>query len=494
MRFLRRLSLSLLACGALLPALYAQRTSSVNWSSYVTGDKSGAVQAIAMDRDGSIWVAGSTAAQFETPGPNDPFQRAPNGGTDVFIAKYRRETDGVINLEFWTWLGGTGSEEVRGMTLDSLGRVYVTGITTSTDYPQAGYYQQQTHAGEQDAFLAVFDPTFSGSESLVHSSLYGGANNENVTGIAVDAQFNVYVVGYSTSKELPEVSSGAQTINRGGWDAFLYKVDPSNPSPLRYVTFFGGKSTDIATGVAVDSRGVVWFTGYTSSDDFPASGTPYRDFLASFFDGFLVAIDTRVTGLNGIQYGSYIGGNGADYPRAISIAPDNRVWISGYTFSTDLPVTETAVQQAYSGNADLFLMAVDPTVSGAAQIAYSTYLGDGDTEIPNSMFLLRDGRIALAGYTASNNFPLAGGALQISRGGTSVDGFISIINPNSTTPDYSSYLGGLSTDIVTGIAVDADNGIYVTGYTNSRDFPREENGPSLPGGIVNTGFVMRIAR
>ncbi|MBL8177377.1 MAG: SBBP repeat-containing protein [Bryobacterales bacterium] len=494
MRFFRRLTLSLLAASAILAPLHAQRTSSVNWSTYVTGDKAGAVQAIAMDRDGAFWVAGSTAAQFESPGPNQAFQSAPKGGTDVFIAKYRRLSDGVINLEYWTWIGGAANEEVRGIALDSLGRVYVTGITTSTDFPQAGFYAQLTHAGEQDAFLTVIDSSFAGSDSVVHSSLYGGLNNENVTGVAVDSQFNVYVVGYSTSKELPSVSTGAQTINRGGWDSFLYKVDPSNSSPLRYATFFGGKSTDIATGIAVDSRGVVWFTGHTSSDDFPASGTPYRDFLASFFDGFLVAIDTRIPGLNGIQYGSYLGGNGADHPRAMGIGPDGKIWIAGYTFSADLPVTDTAVQRTYSGNADLFLMAIDPTVTGQGQIVYSTYFGDGDTDIPNGISILRDGRIAIAGYTASNNFPLAGGALQISRGGSSIDGFVAIVNPASATPEYSSYLGGISTDIATGIAVDADNGIYVTGYTNSRDFPREENGPTLPGGIVNTGFVLRISR
>ncbi len=493
MRFPRRILLPLIAMGLLLPAAFAQRTSSVNWSSYVTGDKSGAVQAMAVDRDGSIWVAGSTTAQFESPGPNDPFQRSSKGGSDVFVAKYRRESDGVINLQFWSWLGGTGNEEVRGMTVDALGRVYITGITTSIDYPQAGFYQQLQHAGEQDAFVAVFDPSFSGTDSLVHSSLYGGANNENVTGIAVDSEYNIYVVGYTTSAELPGVSSGAQPISRGGWDSFLYKLDPSNSSPLRYATYYGGKSTDIATGVAVDARGVVWFTGYTSSDDFPAAGSAYRDFLASFFDGFLVAIDTRISGLNGIQYGTYLGGNGADYPRAIALDSTGRLWLTGYTFSSDLPVTETAVQKTYSANADIFLMSLDTTLSGAAQITYATYLGDGDTEIPNGLFLLPNGRVAIAGYTASNNFPLAGGALQVARGGTSIDGFVSIIDPTGTL-EYSTYLGGASTDIATGVSVDSDQGIYVTGYTNSRDFPREENGPQLPGGIVSSGFVMRIAR
>jgi hypothetical protein len=243
----------------------------------------------------------------------------------------------------------------------------------------------------------------------------------------------------------------------------------------------------------VDARGVVWFTGYTSSDDFPAAGSAYRDFLASFFDGFLVAIDTRISGLNGIQYGTYLGGNGADYPRAIALDSTGRLWLTGYTFSSDLPVTETAVQKTYSANADIFLMSLDTTLSGAAQITYATYLGDGDTEIPNGLFLLPNGRVAIAGYTASNNFPLAGGALQVARGGTSIDGFVSIIDPTGTL-EYSTYLGGASTDIATGVSVDSDQGIYVTGYTNSRDFPREENGPQLPGGIVSSGFVMRIAR
>lgn len=482
-----------LLLGAFAATLPAQRTSSINWSSYLTGDRAGTVQAMVMDRDGSIWVAGSTTAQFDSPGPNDPFQRTPAGATDVFIAKYRRESDGVINLYFWTWLGGTGNEEVKAMTIDSLGRVYITGTTDSIDYPQAGYYFQQANGGELDVFVAVIDPNFAGAESLVHSSIYGAAGTDIPNAIAVDNQFNVYIAGYSTSMELPSVSSGAQPVSRGGWDAFLVRIDPSDPSPLRYATYYGGKSTDVATGVAVDSRGIAWFTGYTSSDDFPAAGAAYRDFPASYFDGFLVGIDTRVPGLNGIQYGTYLGGNGADYPRAIRLAADGKMWITGYTFSSDLPVSETAVQRAYSGNADVFLMAVDPSVPGFGLISYLTYLGDGDTEVPYGLFLMGDGRVAISGYTASNNFPIAGGAVQSTRGGTSIDAFVAIINPAGGL-EYSTYLGGASTDIATAVAVDENDGIYVSGYTNSRDFPKEANGPAIPGGVVNTGFVLRIAR
>ncbi|MBI3684032.1 MAG: SBBP repeat-containing protein [Acidobacteria bacterium] len=482
--------LAALPCG-----LFAQSRSKVDWSNFLSGG-SGAAQAVAIDRDGGIWVAGSTAAQFDAPGPNDPFQKSPKGRTDVFVAKYQRDDSGQFSLKFFTWLGGTGNEEVRAMTLDSLGRVYLTGITDSTDFPTGGFFSQESNGGEIDAFVTVIDPKFSGIDSVVHSSYYGAAKTDIANAIAVDAAFNIYVAGYTTSENLPGTSGGAQGVGRGGWEAFLFKLDPSNTSPLRYATYFGGDSTDIGTGVAVDSRGIVWLTGHTSSSDFPVTANAHRSEHLSFFDGFLVGLDTNKAGLEGIVYASYFGGNGADFPRSLRAAADGTLWVAGYTFSTDLPVTATAVQSRLSGNADVFVMGLNVARPGAEAVIYATYLGGADTDIPYGFTLLEGGRLAVSGYTTSANFPTAGGALQSELHGTSADGFVAILNPaagDSRGLEYATYLGGKANDVATGVTLDSANGLFVCGYTNSSDFPAAE-GSEGPNPLFNSAFVVRIVR
>lgn len=476
------------------PALFAQRSSTLDWTNMFLGDKQGAAQAMAVDRDGSIWIAGSSTAQFDAFAPNVAFQLTPGGRSDIFVARLVRQDDGRYGVRFFTWLGGSGDEEVRAMTVDSIGRVYLTGITTSPDFPTGGYYHQGSNAGQVDTFLTVIDPRFSGIDSVVHSSYYGGALDDYATAIAVDSSFNVYVTGYTTSEGLPGTTGKVQEGGRGGWDSFLIKVNPANSSPLVYATYFGGKGTDIATGVAIDARGNVWFSGYTSSDDFPVTAGAYREKQASYFDGFLVGLDTSKPGLSAHIYGSYLGGNGADYPKGLAIDASGRFWMTGYTFSTNFPLSANAYQRTLGGNADLFLLGLDITKPADQVVSYGTYLGGQSTDIPYDLRLLSNGRVALAGYTTSGNLPLAGGPVQTKPTGDSVEGFVAILNTaaaDASGLEYSTYIGGSASDLVTSVIVDASNAIFVAGSTTSTTFPgtpdREPAQGSLP-------FLLRISR
>jgi hypothetical protein len=481
---------------ATLPVLTAQSSSVLDWTSYLSGDKTGYVRAVAVGPDGGIWVAGASATVFDALGPNEPFQRTPKGSSDVFVAKYRRDPSGQSTLTFWTWLGGSGKDDVRAMKVDSLGRVFLAGSTESTDFPAEGYFHTTTNAGGVDAWAAIIDETYSGKDSMVFCTMFGGTGTDVANAVAIDSAFNIYIAGYTTSEGLPGRSSPAQNSGQGGWEGFITKFDPSVSASLRYTTYFGGSSTDVITGLAVDNSGIVWFTGNTASGNFPVAGESFRDFPASGVDGFLVGLDLNRPGLDSIVYGTYIGGGAADYPKALSIAPDGTLWVTGYTYSQDLPTTANSLQRSLSLGADAFVMGVNPRLSRNDFIRYSSYLGGVGTDVPESVTVLGNGRIALTGYTNSRNFPSGGGPLQGTLNGTSSDGFVTIFNPAAASAteslEYSTFIGGELNDVATGVAVDASS-VYVGGYTNSINFPSTGGGKN-PNPAVNSGYLSRIAR
>jgi len=478
------------------PVLMAQGNSSLDWTSYMSGDRTGYVRSVAIAPDGGIWVAGASATNFDSPGPNDPFQRTPKGSTDVFVAKYRRAQSGQVTLEFWTWIGGSGKDDVNAMTLDSLGRVFLAGSTESTDFPAEGYFHSSTNAGGIDAWAAIVDPNLSGKDSLAFCTTFGGTGLDVANAVAIDSQFRVYIGGYTTSENLPGRSNPAQNSGQGGWEGFVTMFDPTVVTSLRYTTYFGGSSTDVITGLAVDNAGIVWITGHTASNNFPVAGDPYRDFAASGVDGFVAGLDFTKPGLDAILYGTYIGGSGADYPKALRVGTDGLLWITGYTYSADLPTNPNSIQRTLAGGVDGFVMGVNPRLAKNEFLRYSSYLGGAGTDVPQSVTLLAGGRVAVSGYTSSRNFPTAAGALQRTLNGNSSDAFVTIFNPAAATSaqavEYSTFIGGALNDVANSIAVDG-NAIYVAGYTNSADFPSTGGGRN-PYPAVNTGFLSRIAR
>ncbi len=192
------LSFPLLAEDATAPAA----NPALAWSTYVGGSLSENVQAMAVNKNGYVWVAGSSSSQFDFPGQNEPFQAAIRSKSDVFIAQYRPETNGTATLLYWTWLGGNGDEDVKAMGLDAQGRVYLTGSTTSTDFPMAGRTFGAS-TGAEDVYMSIIDPRFSGQDSLAFSAYFGGAGVDRPTALAVEASGAFVVAGYSNSSELP---------------------------------------------------------------------------------------------------------------------------------------------------------------------------------------------------------------------------------------------------------------------------------------------------
>jgi hypothetical protein len=159
--------------------------------------------------------------------------------------------------------------------------------------------------------------------------------------------------------------------------------------------------------------------------------------------------------------------------------------MAAYTESTEFPMAGFSYQGNLQGNYDAILAVIDPSQFGTESLIYSTYFGGSDTDEVLGMGVDANGNLLLTGFTLSSDFPITGDAAQPSYAGNG-DIFISVVNPfDPKFLLYSTYLGGSETEVGYAIGADAQNNIYVTGYTLSPDFPVTINAPepTYPGGI-----------
>jgi hypothetical protein len=227
------------------------------YSTYLGGSGSDSATALAVNSSGAAYVAGFTASHdFPTA---SPAQGSNAGGNDIFVAKLNPSGNGMV---YCTYIGGSGDDRANGIALGSDGSAYVTGFTQSRNFPVRSPLQPKL-AGGQNAFVLRLSP---GGNSLVFSTYLGGSSTDVANGIAVDGAGNVYVVGDTTSTNLPV--NGFQTANRGGQDVFVAKLS-ADGSSLLYSTYLGGTTTDHGAAIAVDSSGNAYVTGSTLSTDLP---------------------------------------------------------------------------------------------------------------------------------------------------------------------------------------------------------------------------------
>jgi hypothetical protein len=464
----------------------------VRFSGFLFGNWSDAVQATAVDPEGNVWVAGTSVSNFMYPSPPfTPIQMENAGGRDIFVAKYRIRPDRTAEILYFSWLGGSGNEDLKGMAIDAQGRVYLTGITDSIDFRLGGDALQTQIGGNVDAFVSIIDTRIEGEFALVYSTYFGGGNRDEALAIAVTPDGSrVAIVGNTRSEDLPAITGNAQSSLRGGGDAFIMVLDRGANS--RWATLMGGDSTDVATAVKWAEDGSLWFAGYTGSSDFPVTFDAYRALPSLAFDGFLMRLDPQRPGLDAILYGTYFGGSGSDVPTAIELTANGQLWVAGHTSSPDLAIsTSTAPQTDWRGGSDAFLMRFNLNVPPEFSLEYSTYFGGAGFEIVYGM-AISGPRVALAGYQMFGGLPSIGNLLQPSPTSAFADNLFVVINTSVAGRDaveYSGYIGGSLTDVSTSIAADAAGSFYIGGYTLSNDFPvtdgsARNNPPANPTGTL----------
>ena len=451
----------------------------ITWSRFLGAD--GDVgSAIAVDASGQVFVTGTAvSADFPT---EKALQPASGGGQDAFVMKL--DASGRVPI-YSTYLGGSGDDAGTGIAVDAAGKVYVSGRTTSTNFPTKNPFQV-TAGGNTDAFVAVLDPQ---GATLAYSTYLGGSLADAATGIAVDSSGAAYVVGQTDSINFP-TQTPFQVARAGGVDAFVAKLDPSQSgaASLSFSTYLGGSLNDSAAAVAVDGTGLVYVTGETSSTNFPRVNA-----LASanrgLTDAFVAKLNPALGGAGALLYSTYLGGSGTDAGTGVAVGDDGRMFITGRTTSGDFPL-QNAYQSSRKGGLDAFVTTMNP--AGTA-ILYATFLGGSGDDVANGIGLDGAGSAWITGSTASTDFPVKNAAGQPNAGGKEV--FVARLDAAQNASSsllYSMAFGGARDDFGNAIAVGRTGGAYITGTTDSADFPIEPlTLPALSTGS-STGFVLRV--
>jgi len=394
----------------------------------------------------------------------------------------------TLNLDYSTYLGGSGSGDAGfGISVGSDGKAYVTGWTWSADFPTANPCQA-LYGGNRDAFVTAI--TSSGS-AILYSTYLGGSEIEWGCGIGVRSNGEAYVTGETRSPNFPTANpyQAGKLGGVGDTDGFVSRLDSSG-SALLYSTYLGGGRGDMGFGISVGSDGKAYVTGYTYSKDFPTKN-PYQSGagqILSYSDAFVTAFSSTGSALS---YSTYLGGNESDSGRGISLRSDGGVYITGDTHSLDFP-TVNPYQAGYAGGYwDGFVSRLDP--SGSTLI-YSTYLGGSNYDYGRGISLGSLGEAYVTGYTdSSSDFPIVN-PYQAGYAGGAYDIFVSRLNPGGAGLIYSTYLGGSGEEQGLGICVGSEGDAYVTGYTESVDFPTENPYQASTGDFLvdEDGFVSRL--
>ena len=429
------------------------------YSTFLGSESEDQGASVALDSQGRAVVTGYTS------GASFPADQ-PLHGVDVFAARFGAD-GGALDYVYWfNALTLFAEDEGYSLAVDTQGNAYVTGYTRSEDFCTVfgsvpGY--RPTYAGETDAFVLKIRADGSG---LAYCTFLGGADWDVGRAIAVDKHGNAYVVGGTWSTNFPITSGAIQPSLADLRDSFLVKLDPTGTS-LLYSTFLGGSGQDEAVAVQVDSAdGVetsVHVTGFTTSADFPVTPGVLGPASHGDADGFLYKLDPSASLL---AYSTYLGGSGADRPAGLALH-SGRAVVVGATQSGDFPTTPGVVAESSQGGQDGFVAQV---ASDGSSLDFATYLGGSGDDWAWAVDAGDDGTLAVAGATASTDFPITAGAVSSALAGER-DAVLSQLAPDGSRMLVSTYLGGSDMDQGRGVAIGGLGDVVVTGSTSSADFP-----------------------
>ena len=446
------------------------------FSTFLGGNGMDRADGIALDSAGNVYLTGTTlSTNFPvTPGA---FQSAKLPfNFDAFVTKMNATGTALI---YSTYFGGINRDAGDDIAVDSAGNAYITGQTDSSDLPvtPGAFRTIPVITDETTAYVTKFNATGS---ALVYSSylapLSGG-------GIAVDSAGNAYIAGQA-NQDYPTTPGAFQTTSAGSSEAFVTKMNATGTA-LIYSTFLGGPGFDSASKIAIDAAGNAYVAGQAQAG-FPVTPGAFQTSFNGVTDAFVTKVNPSGTGL---VYSTFLGGSGTEAANGIAINSAGNAYATGFTDSSNFPVTPGAFQTVKAGGQDVFVTALNATGSG---LAYSTYLGGDANEFTIDIAVDAAGNASVVGLTGSSNFPVTPDAIQPTYGGNN-DAFITRLNPTGTALAFSTFLGGNSGDIGLAVALDSAGSIYLSGATSSTDFPVTPGSfQTVFGGGSSDAFVSKI--
>jgi hypothetical protein len=300
---------------------------------------------------------------------------------------------------------------------------------------------------------------------LRYSTYLGGTTFDYGNGIVVDGTGNAFVAGATGSSNFPTANALAGT-SAGGDDAFVTKFNTTG-NALVYSTYLGGNGFDTATSIAVDHVGNAYVTGQTQSTNFPTA-SPFQAALVIGASSNAFVTKLNAAG-NALVYSTYLGGGVADQGNGIAVDSSGNAYVVGQTVSTNFPTLNAF--QAALGGPNFFDAFVTKLNAAGNALLYSTYLGGSGVDIGSAIAVDPGGNAYVTGYTSSTNFPTRN-PLQSALGtGATQNAFVTKLDAVGNALFYSTYLGGSVADSGNGIAIDVAGNAYVTGFTQSSNFP-----------------------
>jgi hypothetical protein len=390
-----------------------------------------------------------------------------HGDFDVFVAKVRPD----CSVAWVTYLGGSGMDIGRGIALDAGGNALVTGSTTSTDFAGPnGSAAQGWLRGTQDAFVAKVNS----DGTLAWATYLGGSGSESGSGIAVDGTGNPYVSSTTSSTDF----DGANNEFHGGkMDASVAKLN-GNDGAIAWSTYLGGSAIENGSGIAIDASGNAFVACYTTSTDLDGANNAIHS--TSYGDAFVAKIADN----GSLFWTTYVGGTNYDAGTDIALDGAGNAFMIGDTYSTYFPGANNAY---HGGTSDSFVAKVTTT----GELAWATYLGGaipatGNTSLEYPLSIAVD-RAGNAFATMSSNSTDFVGANNVYHGGD-FDAVVAKVTSTGSLA-WATYVGGSGTEWGRNIAIDAAGNALLVGGTTSIDLPGANN--SYHGGTYDA-FVVKL--
>ena len=540
---------------------------------------------VAVDQSFNVYLAGSTTSTNLPVGSGvltNVYQSTLDGAENVYIAKILPPAgSNPAQLQYVTYIGGSGTDYPVGIGADNTGDVYVAGTTTSPDFPHSltNPFQSSPASTGTHVFVSrLTSPSPSVQQALVYSSYLSGSGTDTASGMTIDGQGDIFVTGTTTSTQPQDYANGIEwpvislpygqpfqatpKATAGLAQFFVTKVNTNSagPSSIAYSTYFGGGAFDTTTpvvtggGIAVDSSGVIYFTGTTnyvftgtsSSNDFPILNAyqpcldqpPATEIInpqtcsntssTSDTDGFVAKLNPNApAGTGQLGWSTYIGGTGTDSGSQVGVDTGaQNVYVVGTTNSTDIGQSLNTISSAVAFQrclntpppnpnigmpcpsqsvtpipTDAFVarfpnLTSSTTSTQVLQIGYFSYLG-GEADDEGLAITVDQANGALVtGWTQSTKFPVTGGANVQGAYAGNTDAFIARLNAaetaQNTAGSWTTYYGGSGFDEGTSIALDPNENAYIAGDTTSTDLRVDE--PLATGGSNNGGSDAFLAQ
>lgn len=420
----------------------------VVFSTYFGGSQFDQIRDAYIDGQGNVYITGRTEST-DLPTTAGALQRNFGGAPqDGFIAKF--SPSGA--LLFCTYLGGSSQDNGYSIFVDNSGFIYVSGRTSSTNFPVTAGAFQTTYGGGTsgapffggDMFVAKLSADAS---SLVWSTYIGGAGDDVMRGrITVDSAGNVYGEGRTESQNFP-LMNAVQTSLKGTNDPALLKLS-ADGSRLIFSTYFGGFETtgeNAQGGVTISPSGDAYFCGFTTSTSgFPVTAGAYQTTLVGTQSTFVA----RLSATGSLVASTLLGGSSSTECQGIEVdAAGNPVVLSA-TNSSNYPTTPGSFQTVFQGTVDLAVTKFAPNLSAASGLTFSTFVGGPADDSGDTLRVQLDSNnnIYFAGSTASSSFPVSAGAIQSAYGGGPHDLLFVKLSPDGSQILYATFIGGSGED------------------------------------------------